>query len=61
MLLLIVGALSIVLGSFLLWHFRARGGKEHPALAGWFGAVLPIGLVIMLMFGVSMAIAGIVG
>jgi hypothetical protein len=60
MLFLVVGVLSTVAAVFLLWHFRARDGKSHPLMESWFGSVMPILLVILLMFGVSMAIAGIV-
>jgi hypothetical protein len=60
MLFLTIGVLSIALAIYLLWHFRARGGKSHPLLEGWLGSVLPMTLVVMLMFGVSMAIAGVV-
>ena len=59
MLFLVVGVLSTAAAVYLLWHFRARDGKSHPALEGWLGSVMPILLVLLLMFGVSMAIAGI--
>lgn len=60
MLFFILGVLSTGLAVFLLWYLRARDGEAHALLKGWFGSMVPVLLVIMLVFGVSMAVAGIV-